>query len=358
MTQEKDSAAKQDISAIAACANHLMQTRPAFVQVVAAMLAARQLYTASMYELDLLIRSLDINKEQTKFETDQPVTWTEDHKVLLKELMVNASVAKTYESFDSNTLLKGLIETVLPWLKKVVLTHTQVQAEEKQKESIEKENKRLSTEIDIGFSIHEKEEAVTRLDRRNSLLFVGEVKAVRWLIDRITKSLIEYGSGAQQTLRLVTQELNIDNPGLITLPEKTWTNCTATNSSFQQLYAASVFPQLKNPVDVLIVDDIVTAYTGLSFAPALTRANEAQHKLKKWTSNAGALLISGLPLNRQLKPNELHLPDYELLRIHNTLRAVVTEPVKVDEIDSVKITVGLHEIAIVPAKELEAFKLD
>lgn len=358
MTQEKDSAAKQDMSVIAACANHLMQTKPAFVQVVAAMLAARQLYTASMYELDLLIRSLDINKEQTKFETEQPVTWTEDHKVLLKELMINASVAKTYESFDSNTLLKGLIETVLPWLKKVVLTHTQVQTEEKQKESIEKENKRLNTEIDIGFSIHEKETDVTRLDRRNSLLFVGEVKAVRWLINRIIKSLNEYGSGAQQVLRLASNEADNGNPDFISLPEKTWINCTATNSSFQQLYAASVFQQLKNPVDVLIVDDIVTAYTGLSFTPTLTRANEAQHKLKKWANNAGALLISGLPLDRQLKPNELHLPDYELLRIHNTLRAVMTESVKIDEVDSVRITVGLREIATVSAVELDAFKPD
>jgi hypothetical protein len=351
MTQEKDLAAEKSMAAIAACANHLMQTKPAFVQVVASMLAARQLYTASMYELDLLIRSLDINKEQSKFEAEQ-IEWNENHKVALKEILINASVAKTYESFDSNTLLKGLIETVLPWLKKVTLHHTQVQTEEKQKENAEKEEKRINTEIDIGFSLHDKANNEIKLNRQNSLLFIGESKVVRWLLNKVTKNLLEFGSGSNQLVRLTLGDSTITDPSLASLSEKVWENCAAVNASFQQLYASSIFPQLKNPVDALIVDDISVAFTGLSFSPLLTRANEAQHKLKKWTKTAGALLISGLPLQRELKPNELHLPDYESLRMHNLLRAVVAEPVQVDGVDSFKITVGLNEIATIPAIEL------
>jgi hypothetical protein len=49
--------------------------------------------------------------------------------------------------------------------------------------------------------------------------------------------------------------------------------------------------------------------------------------------------------------------EYETLRVHNIIRGVVAEPCIVDDIPHFKVHVGQHEVAQIPATELEAFHL-
>lgn len=358
MNRAANSELLKDVDTVAAFANHLMQTKPVFVQAVAAMLASRKLYAASTYEIDALLQKIDFAKDGPKQTDSPPLEWTDGHKVFLKEILITASVAKACDSFDSADLLKELIESVVPWLTRVSTEHTQAQSEHKRQAQEEAEKTRLQTKLDIGFPIQNEkiETEPSKLDRKLSVLFIGEKPAVRWLMQRVQSNLLEFGSGAGQLLHLACNRPVNSDPNSLVVDEKVWSNCTSTNDSFQQLYGSSIFPQLKNPIDAVLVDDISVAYQGLSFMPLLTRVNEAQHRLKKWTTLAGSLLISALPLDRKLKPNELHLADYEILRIHNLLRAVTTEQIDVEGVPHVKVIAGVEEVGIVPLTELQQFE--
>lgn len=318
----------KNLDKVAEFANQLMQTKPAFVQAVAAMLASRKLYAASTYEIDALLEKVDFSKEIPK-SNDETIEWTEEHKVFLKEILISASVAKACDSFDSGDLLRELVKSVIPWLTRVSGEHTQAQLEQKKKEQEESEKVRLETPIDIGFPIQNKltTEEPSKISRKLSLLFIGEKPAVRWLMRRVENNLLEFGSGVTKSCQL-----------------------------FAGTSATTLVSELKPPVDVLLVHDISTAYQKLAFMPLLTCVNETQRRLKRLCGEAGALLISALPLDRKLKPNELHLADYEILRMHNLLRAVMTEPVLVDNRPHLRIVVGVEEIAVIPEEEFIEFQ--
>ena len=80
MNRAANSELLKDVDTVAAFANHLMQTKPVFVQAVAAMLASRKLYAASTYEIDALLQKIDFAKDGPKQTDSPPLEWTDGHK--------------------------------------------------------------------------------------------------------------------------------------------------------------------------------------------------------------------------------------------------------------------------------------
>lgn len=339
---EKEAQVKQDMEAAAKLANQLVSQDVRFAQLLGSMLASRQLYAMCIYELELLVQDKDWKLE------DVPEL-TESQTVMLKEILVNASAVQAQRPFDEKALFQGMTKTVFPWMQKVVDKHAERQKQEREQLFKEWEEKRLATAIDLGLPIEE-----GALPRQLSVLLVGEAHLLRWVTKRMLSHLLAEKSEPKQIVELVEQAPDFtSNPQVVSVPEQVWKGCTAANG-IQRLYENFVVSQLSNPADVLLVHNIVKAYRGLELSPVTTRANEAQRKLKKWTGLAGALLVSCLPLERPLRPNELHMPEYEALRVHNVLRGVSTAAT--EDPEQLEVWIGSQKAATVPRAELESYR--
>jgi hypothetical protein len=357
---EQEQQLKANMDLVAYVANQLVERNSGFGHLVASMLASRQLYAMCLYELEWLMGEDFLKSVPAPEGSDTPIQLNADEHVMLKEILINAAAVQAQQPFDEKVLFDGLTKVVFPWAKKVVEKHTTWQNEERKKQVEERERIRIQTPIDIGIRIYSDAEVLkagdpTKLIRNSSILFVGETKVINWLSDKLTANSVADGSGAEAVVRLARQAPKVNDPRLICVPADGWKNCAENNTSFQKLYANFVLPQLSNPVDLVVVDNILNTLQGMKFAAFTTVANEAQHRLKKWTEAAGALLVSFLPLERQLRDNELNTPEYETLRMHNVLRAVVAEEIAADE-KTYRILVGQQEVAVVTEQELDTYQ--
>lgn len=332
---------KQEMEKVAAAANQLVAGDSSFSQLIATMLAARQLYAMCMYELEWLVREGDWKVKDIPEMTDQ-------NKMMLKEILVNAAAVQAQQPFDENVLFQGMSNTVFPWMQRVVVKHSEHQIKERQKFFEEKEKARVATPIDVGLSISDKP-----LYRQVPLLLVGEKHVLAWAMAKI-KSHIASTDAVRQIVELVEFAPKDPSEKTIHVPVGEWQGCANSNNGFQRVYEKCVLMQLSEPVDALLVPNLLPAYKGMPFVSVTTRANEIQFKLKKWANIAGALLIGGLPLDRPLKANELNLPEFETLRVHNVLRGVSAVPTDVP--DQWDIHVGAQVAATVSTEELDSYK--
>ena len=157
--------------------------------------------------------------------------------------------------------------------------------------------------------------------------------------------------------RLLEGAPKVTDSHLVNIPKDVWENCASSNTGFQKIYDFFVYPKLNEPVDLLIVDNLLQTCKGMTSIPITSIANEAQRRFKNWGEKAGALVLGCIPLDRELRANELNGTEYETLRVHNVIRGVVAEPCVVNDTPHFKIYVGQHEVAQIPATELEAFHL-
>jgi hypothetical protein len=318
------------------------------------MLAARQLYAMCLYELDWLCNDTDFSAVDTVL-----AEMTDQQRILFKEVLINAAAVQAQQPFDEQVLFAGMTQTVFPWMQTVVTKHSAWQAAENKRGNEEREKLRIATPINLGFQIYAEIEAVEThaISRHKPMLLIGKQNVIRWLLHRITESVLTPGSGSTQLVRLVEGAPKITDSHLVNIPKDVWENCANSNPGFQKIYDFFVYPKINEPIDFLIVDNLLQACKGMPAIPATSIANEAQRRFKNWGAQAGALVLGCLPLDRELRANELNGVEYETLRVHNIIRGVVAEPCIVDDIPHFKVHVGQHEVAQIPATELEAFHL-
>ena len=343
-----------DIELVAAVANKLVGSHPGFTQLIASMLASRQLYAMCLYELDWLCRDTDFSAVDTAL-----ADMTDQQRIMFKEVLINAAAVQAQQPFDEQVLFAGMTQTVFPWMQTVVKKHSEHQAAEKKKGNEQREELRVSTPINLGFQFYAENEAVEThaINRHKPVLLVGKQDAVRWLLHRITESVLTPGSGATQLTRLLEGAPKITDSHLVNIPKDVWENCASSNAGFQKIYDFFVYPKLNEPVDLLIVDNLMQTCKGMTSIPITSIANEAQRRFKNWGEKAGALVLGCIPLDRELRANELNGTEYETLRVHNVIRGVVAEPCMVNEVPHVKIWVGQHEVAQITAAELSNFHI-
>ena len=124
-----------DMALPAELAQHLVMNVPEFGQLVASMLASRQLYAMCMYEMDMLCDRTDF-KGMGIEEIDTAAL--EDFQVpMLKEILINSAAVQAQQPFDEKLLFNGFVKTVFPWMQNVVVDHTK-QQEEASKKSLTK----------------------------------------------------------------------------------------------------------------------------------------------------------------------------------------------------------------------------
>lgn len=361
LSEEEEKIAQQ-MAEVAAIANRLVAHDSRYTHLVSSMLASRQLYAMCLYELERLCGDTDF-KKATKVE-DEPDLGVgkelpEQQLGMLKEILINSAAVQAQQPFEESQLFTGMVNTVFPWMRDVVQLHNELQAKERKRQFEEHEKERIAKKISFNVQIFPEEGKDTGfwVGREKPLLFAGWEPALRWLMDHITIEALKQGNNVEQILRLnVGGKPKHSDPKIWYVPKNDWNAIAETTTAFQKLYQSNVMTNLIAPVDLLIVDDLTHACNSSTFSSLPNIANEAQKKFKRWAGEAGCLLVGCLPYDRQLKPNELNLPDYETLRMHNILRGVSAIQAKIDGQDWYKIQVGQYEVARVPVEEVDAYR--
>jgi hypothetical protein len=363
-----DSAAKEvseeqekliaDMALPAELAQHLVMNDPEFGQLVASMLASRQLYAMCMYELDMLCERRDLKKE----EVEDIANLEDFHMPMLKEILINSAAVQAQQPFDEKLLFNGFVKTVFPWMQRVVVDHTSKQEEASKKEFDEMNAKRIVTPLKLSVQWYPDSvtDTGTELGRTKPVMLIGFEPAVRWVLDKITETALEDGSNVNQAVRLHSGgPPKYSDPRVWYVPKGEWQDVANTNTEFGKMYAKNVADNLIDPVDLLIVDDLRHATPSSDFSSMHSTANEGQKKLKKWSEKLGCLLIGCVGLSRDLQPNELNRPEFETLRVHNILRAV--QAAKMPEVEgepaTYEITVGTHKFGEATQEELDEYAL-
>lgn len=349
----------QDMAIPAELAQHLVLNDPEFGQLVASMLASRQLYAMCMYELEMLCEKRDFKKE--KVEDIENLEDLEDlHIPMLKEILINSAAVQAQQPFDEKLLFNGFVKTVFPWMQRVVVEHTKEQEAAKREEYDEMNAKRIVTPLKLGVQWFP--ESVTdtgaELGRTKPVMLIGFEPAVRWILDQITETALGEESNVNQTLRLNSGgKPKHSDPKVWYVPKGDWEQVANSNTEFGRMYARNVADNLIDPIDLLIVDDLCHATPSHEFSSIHFTANEGQKKLKKWADQLGCLLIGCVGLPRDLQPNELNRPEYETLRVHNILRAV--EACKLPAVEGEEaryaVTIGIHKFGEVSQAELDEY---
>lgn len=336
-----DPAEVADMEFVANAANSLVGKVPAFGQLLASMLAARQLYAMCLYELELLMKTTDFSEFAV---TPSTAGLTERQSTMLREVLVSAAAAKAQEPFDETVLFTGMTQTVFPWMQRVVAEHTTQQDAERQARYEENEVRRLATPLKLGLP------GCENLSRKDAVLLVGEAHVLRWVAQAVTEQALREWSGVAQTVRLTETAPKITDPRLVSVPLNVWANSTRTNVSFQRVYE-EFLPQLTNPVDLLVVDNLLGTQSGAGFVTEAGMANEAQKHLHSWTTSAGALLVSCL--SRENGLTDFPEQTVKILRQHNRVCEVTTRTT--DEL--VTILVNEEPFGAVPKEELDTYKI-
>lgn len=361
LTPEQQTVA-DSMTAVAAVANRLVTSDPRFGRLVASMLASRQLYAMCLYELERVCSDTNYKKatkQEGEPDLDVGEELPEDQLAMLKEILINSAAVQAQQPFDEQLLFNGFVNTVFPWMRDVVALHTDLQNKQRRKQFEEREKGRVAKKIAFNVQMFPQTEEADGfwMSREKPVLFVGDRPILLWLMDHVIENALKSGNNVEQVLRLnAGGKPKHSDSNIWYVPKNDWNAVAETNTGFQRLYQEHVMHNLVAPVDLLLVDDLCHARKDMSFASITSVANESQKKFKRWTEAAGALLVGCLPLDRQLKANELNTPEFETLRMHNTLRGVAWSPITVDGTDWVKVEVGQHEVARVPKEELEAYR--
>lgn len=350
----------EDMTLPAELAQHLVMNDPKFGQVVASMLASRQLYAMCMHEMEMLCEKTDFKEMKKEVEGVENI---QDFQIpMLKEILINSAAVQAQQPFDEKLLFNGFVKTVFPWMQQIVVEHTKQQEEANKKAFEEMNAKRIVTPLKLGIQWNP-DEVVSdtppdEIHRGKPVLLIGPERFVRWILDGIVEAALKDDSNVNQTLWLNSGgKPKHSSPKVWYVPKGEWKDVAKTNTEFGRMYARNVADNLIDPVDLLIVDDLRHAAPGNDFSSMHSIANEGQKKLKKWADQLGCLLIGCVGLPRDLQPNELNRPEFETLRVHNILRAV--EAKKLPEVNdcpvSYEVTIGTHKFGEVTEDELAAY---
>jgi len=348
---------------VAALANRLVH-KTEFNRLIGGMLASRRLYQMCLYELDLLCDETDFKKAsriEGEENLDVQKTLPPERLAFLKEVLINSAAIEAQKPFNENDLFQQMATTVFPWMQEIVVKHNEQERKEQRKGFEEAYLKRIATPVSFGVRFEDagQDNSGFELNRKQSVCFVGEQKVVHWLLDRISETATGNNEhNVKQVLRLYSSQgkPKVTDDKVWNIPENAWKESAETNNSFMRVYESQALPNLSNPPDLLIVDNLSHASKGLSISSLTTRANDAQRKFKKWSESVGCLLIGCIVLPRPLKANELMIPEYETLKMHNLLRGVATEQVDVDGSPHYKVFVGKYEYAVVPVSHIDEYE--
>lgn len=333
-----EKALKDKWDALSGRAQELVVSEQGIRQVVAALVASRQLYAMALHDLDYRLES-----SSEPYSSIPP-----GDRSPLKEIFVSSASKQAAYPFEEKDLLDGFQDTVIPWMKEVSSAHNDAEKELASEEFREGELARRATTVSLGLGLEHEDE--DELDRERSLVLVGREPVLKWVVNKILDHLLDDVCEFAQAVHLASSPRKIPNHRLLEVGGKAWENCARSNNSWNKAFTERYLDKLTGPVDLFIVSDLGKANSGHSFQSVASRAGDAQKRLRKWATLMGSAMIGAIPVS---DIPDLNTPEFEGLRMFTRLRAVGLETREDGNYD---ITIGRHgRIENVPKEEVDAF---
>lgn len=288
-------------------------------QSVGSLVASRQLYAMAMHDLDYRLE-VECGLGPADFSA-------------VKEILVASAANQASHPFDERNLVAMIKETLVPtiagcvtWAEKVSSEHNEYEKRVQLDEFKAAEAERVKKIIRLPFDC-----SWAELDRKKSLVFVGYAPALRWLESKIVESVTSPGipqeedckpHNVAQMLHFSSKPSPVKDSKLVTLGGSAWENCARSNNSWAKLFEQSYLSKLSAPVDLLLVSDLAKCTEGHSFQSDITRAGDAQKRLRKWCTLVGSSMVGMIPQETASKGVDLNTPDWENFRMFTHLRAV------------------------------------
>ena len=294
-------------------------------QSVGSLVASRQLYAMAMHDLDYRLE-VECGLEPKDFSA-------------VKEVLVASAANQASHPFDERNLVALIKETLLPtlagcaaWAEKVSAEHNEYEKRMQLDEFKEKEKERVAKSINLPFEF-----SGSTLDREKSLVLVGYEPALRWLAQQIVEHVTcpvagetllpsrcehELPHNVAQMIHFASKPSSIRDAKLITLGGSAWENCAKSNNSWASLFEKSYLSKLSAPVDLLLVSDLAKCAEGHAFQSDITRAADAQKRLRKWCTLVKCGMVAMIPQSKNNRGIDLNTPDWEAFRMFTHLRAV------------------------------------
>lgn len=303
----------------AGIANNIVKTDKQYTKLIATMLASRQLYAFCIHELELLLAD---NDQLKNYLPDKEIT--DEHKTIIREVLINAAASQAANPFEENTLIDALNKLVLPWVTTVAAKHNKIEKSANEEGLKKVEIERRSKLLPLALPILDEPE----IDRAKSIVLIGEKPVVDWAVSKLNDNFKE--DTAIQTVLLSGNAAANLTFNHYTVPKQAWNMFGVNKESIKRLFLGLIVNQVSNPPDVLIVSNLLSAFNS-DTALWAAKAAEVQKNLQSIAAEAGFLLVSGVALDRPVKPNELHQTEYESLKLFNVLRAVTTKSINDSE---------------------------
>lgn len=294
-------------------------------QSVGSLVASRQLYAMAMHDLDYRLE-VECGLEPKDFSA-------------VKEVLVGSAANQASHPFDERNLVAMLKETLLPtlagcaaWAEKVSAEHNEYEKRVQLDEFKEQEEARVSKSINLPFEF-----SGSTLDRKKSLVLVGYEPALRWLAQKVVEHVTcpvagetlsptrcdhELPHNVAQMIHFANKPSSVRDAKLITLGGSAWENCAKSNNSWASLFEQSYLSKLSAPVDLLLVSDLAKCTEGHAFQSDITRAADAQKRLRKWCTLVKCSMVAMIPQVKNNRGIDLNTPDWETFRMFTNLRAV------------------------------------
>lgn len=290
-------------------ATELVTTNADVRKALGTMVSARQMYAVAVRELERVLDKMD----------------PKPHDAVIDVIMQAAS-SEAAKPFDETILFKGLSETAMPWLNKIVNEHIQEDERDERAAMEESEKRRVAVPLPIGMSLESGGDI--EWDRRMPVVFVGPRAAVTFLLNHITTAMVtarseDHPNSVFTVVRFVDRARRADSHSqLIRLAKSLWRGCCKDSGTLARLTEEHIAPTMATLPDLLICDEMPLAYPGVVGSRTGNRVAEALKIFCRWTNEVGAGFIGGVPLGGDDPPNVLAQGAYERVRTHALLRPV------------------------------------
>jgi hypothetical protein len=315
----------EDRDAAANDARVLVGENPDVTMAFNTMIAARQMYVFAYTELE---RSMSgVVKVGDRHGSPHPLTL---------EVLTQAATKNASKPFEAANLFDKLGQNIFPWMNHAIRKNVIADEVDKKADIEALEVKRRAVRIPVGVKVDPEDDGL--LDRSRPLVLVGYDPAVRLLLDTITNNVLatrdsDHPDKLFTVVRFDWGDATHENQDyLLRIPYRSWVNCTRSQDNLGEFVLKHVANHLNKVPDLLVVDDLASAFTigsivtptfnavtGSGYAPY--RMADAQKRLSVWYKHAGMGMVAGCLLNHE-NPVDCASGELEKLRMFCTVRPV------------------------------------
>lgn len=284
------------------------------------LLAARQIYMASLVDLDARLKELAVEYQDG-----------------VRQTFVDAMQNKAQDPFTRTSLMEKIQKHVLPWLAATVQSENAKEAREEAERERRLDETRRDSVVPIGFSTaKDLPDDPKTMDRERTLALAGHPGAVKYLL-RVAASTALKKKEEKQSPKLRVLHLSCYDPQYrnaakrsnkdklhLVLSEDQWAGKCTSEKKFTIFMLGWCRMMRRRGIDLLLIDDATKLMEPrVSTVTPIRNAHQAQRYVRKWAARAGCAVLCGIPTEESAEaPAAGENSDFAEWEVYTTLRRI------------------------------------